>query len=485
MSLRTTTVAGVKWTSAVSFISAGLNFIRVLFLARVLAPADFGLAAIATAVLGILQIFADLGVGAAIVQRPEVSQRQLSALFWITVALSLVLAGGFILLIQPLARFYAAPDLGPLLLLASGVLPVGAVGAIPVLLLQRRLSFLALAISDVVSATVNAGVAIAAALLGMGAASIVLGLLVGTGVRSILVIAVEWEHFRPRGQWGLGDARSFLAFGLFQIGDRLLRGFATRIDQILIGKFLGTTDLGYYSLAYGLVIQPVARLASVVTRVTLPVYAKMQAELDRLARAFGGVLESLSTALVPLMVFLVAFATPVVTVLYDPRWQPSAPLLQLLAVAAMLWTVDYPTVTLQVSLGRAGLSFAWSGIVLVLTALGIVIGARSGIRGVALGILLAWAVVYVIEYFFVVRRLVTLSARVYFWDVIAVPVLISLASGAVALAVTVAAVRPSVQVPLGAALFTASYVVLLRVLRPSLAARLFSLVRLRSGADTG
>ncbi|HTY76569.1 MAG TPA: MOP flippase family protein [Candidatus Bathyarchaeia archaeon] len=478
MSLKQATISGLKWTSAASAGVAALNFLKTVVVARILSPGDFGRAAIAIALLDVLRVFSDAGVGAAIVQRASVTARQLTAIFWVTVAISMLLSGAFIAGIPMLDAFYRAPALSPLFIATATVLPLGAVGTIHVLLLQRRLAFGALALADVASALLNGVVAVWGALAGYGALAIVLGLVAGTGLRSVIVIAADWKEFLPLHRCRISDVRSFVGFGLFQMGDRLVRAFATRIDQILIGRFLGVTDLGYYSLAYNLAIQPIARAALILNRVTLPVFAKMQSEIPRLRRAFGQVLTLLSALVVPAMLFLVFFALPAIVTLYGPKWRPAAPLLQLLSLAAVFWTVDYPTTTLQVAMGQAGRSFMWSLIILGLTAAGVVAGAQISISGVAAGLLASWAVVFVLEYFFILRPLVGTEWRGYFWEALGAAAFNAAVAGAVALwAVRAIAAGNVTRLALGAAGFVFLYGVTLWFGRRGVAQELVAAVR--------
>ena len=479
MSLKQATISGLKWTSAASAVVAALNFLKTLVVARILSPHDFGLAAIAMALLDVLRVFSDAGVGAAIVQRPKITASELTGIFWITVGISLLLSTGFVALIPILVVFYRSPALSPLFLATSTVLPLGAVGAIHVLLLQRRLAFGTLAVADVVAAILNGVVAIWAAIAGYGALAVVLGLVAGACARSGIVIVADWREFLPLHRFRIADVRSFVGFGLYQIGDRLIRAFATRIDQILIGRLLGVTDLGYYSLAYNLAIQPIARAAIVLNRVTLPIFAKMQTEIPRLRRAFSQVLTLLAAVVVPGMVFLVFFAAPVIVTLYGRKWLPAVPLLQLLSVAAVFWTVDYPSTTLQVALGQVGRSFLWSGVILSMTAIGVVAGAQVSIAGVAVGLLASWGAVFVIEYYFILRPLVGLGPRAYFWGSLGTSSVSAAVAGAGALVLASTSPKPSLQLVSGVLAFVLLYATAIWTLRRQVGIELVAALRMR------
>ena len=472
MDLKKKVIVGLRWTALASVAATVLGFVKIVLLARILSPRDFGLAAIVMAILGVLQTFSDAGISAAIVQREQISQKQYSALYWLTIYTSLIVAAVYLLATPLITGFYNDPDLRGLLYLSASILVIWAVGLPYQMLIQRRLGFGTMATIDVVSAMANAGAAVTAALMGLGATAIIVGHIAGAALRSGPYLVIGGREFRPALVWHMRDAAGFIGFGLYQMGDRFVRNLASRIDQLLIGKLLGATELGYYNLAYNLVLQPITRVAPIVGRVTFPVYARMQQDLERLRKAYYKVLQSLATLLFPLLVFLAIFAEPVVLALYGAKWEPAVILVRILAIAAAFWTVDYPVGMLQVSLGRVGLSFVWSLIILALTGLAVVVGAGHGLAGVAVGIVMAWALVYVGEYPLVVRQLIGPGAREYFIGALGIPFTASAIAGLAAYAVTL--VIDTIYLRLGMALpiYLLLYVAIARKTAPKITGEL-------------
>lgn len=476
MSLRATAIGGLRLTTASYGIVAIVNFGKTIVLARILAPADFGLAAIVMAVLALMQTFGDAGIGAAIVQRADITAEQLTSLFWISIAVAVGMAGVYVLCIPAVARFYGHSDLRPLLYMSAAIPVIWAPGLQYQMLLQRNMRFGVLAGIDVAAGVMNAAASSVAAVAGLGAASIILGQVVSAVIRTIGCATFGAALFRPSLKCRMSDAKGFVSFGLFQLADRFVRSLATRIDQILIGKVLGATDLGYYNLAYNLVVQPLTRLAPILGRVMFPVYARMQHDIPRLKRAYFEVLQTLSLLLFPIMLFLAFFARRTVALLYGPRWVPAASSLSILAIAAVFWTIDYPVGTLQVAVGQVRRSFIWSVVILALVAAAVLIGWHRGLTGVASAILTAWAVLYVLEYLGIVVPILGSDNWQYFVGSLILPLGLSVVSGIIARLIVDASrslVTPS-DLLVGIVSFSAVYLALVMWAMRERAAKLLS-----------
>lgn len=412
-SLRKQAVSGVRWTTVSAVAGGGVQFLQLALLARLLAPEDFGLMAMVLVVLGFGQAYVDMGLSKAIIHRQDVTREQLSSLYWVNLA-----AGTAVFLLvfgaAPLvARFYGEPRLGSLLAWAALAFLVTPFGQQYHTLLEKELRFGQLALADVVSAVVGLLVSVFLAYRGAGVYALVVGQLASAGVRSGLLVGVGWREWRPALHFRRDDLRGYLGFGLFQMGERSVNYLAANMDKLLIGSLLGVGPLGYYNVAAQLMVRPFQLLSPVLTRVALPVFARMQNDHLRMREGYLQVLRATSLVVFPIYMGMAVLARPLVTLLLGSEWLPVVPVFQVLTILGFLWSLGNPLGSLLLAKGRADLGFYVNVVALVIYTIAILVGARVGLTGVAWGMVLAaGGVLFPLE-FWIRWRLVELRPAEY------------------------------------------------------------------------
>lgn len=360
-----------------------LNFGQTMVLAHLLAPRDFGLMAMIWVFLGLAQMLADAGVSNAIIQKQEVTRQQLSTLYWLTLAAG----AGITVLISlgaPLvADFYKEPALKGILPWVALNFALTALGQQFRMLAQRELRFHVLAVSDVSLAVTAAAVSILLAVWGAGVYSLVFGGLASTAARSAVLLAAGWSRWRPSFHFHLGEIRGFLAFGGFQLGDRIFNYAWSNVDYLLAGRFLGAANLGIYRLAYELVVRPLGTINPIFNAVAYPLFAKKQHDDAALRGGFLELLRLVATLSLPLLAGLAAVAPLAISVLFGPQWQAAVPLVRILAVLGALRSINNPIGAVLLAKGRVGLSCAIQFLTLVVNAIAFWWAAQIGMRALA------------------------------------------------------------------------------------------------------
>ncbi|MBJ6724273.1 MOP flippase family protein [Geomesophilobacter sediminis] len=391
MDLRQKTISGVKWSSLLSLGAAGLQFATMIALARLLTPAEYGLVGMTTMVVGFAVTFADFGVSNAVIHRQEVSGEELSSLFWLN-----VLVGGVLFALVSgvnslITAFFREPLLAGPLFLSGFVFVLAPWGQLSQTLLQKELRFRRLAVIQLLGAAVNAVLSVSLAFCGKGAYSIIIGQLAATAVQSILF------YFGTRGTWRLqwfcspSRVGSFLSFGLYQMGERMMNFLNSNFDYMLIGSLLGAKELGYYTLAYNLVLKPSQVINPILTRVAFPVLARVQHESSRLRHGYLKMLRYVASLNAPVMAGLAA-TVPLAFPLLGTQWLPAVPLVQILCVVGLLRAICNPVGALLMAKGRADLGFRWNASLMVTQIPGLYLGARWG---GSVGVAVAFAVLMV------------------------------------------------------------------------------------------
>jgi PST family polysaccharide transporter len=380
MSLRKAAISGVKW-SAVSHLGRRvLSLITTIILARLLAPSDFGLVAMAAVVIGFIELFQDLGTASAAIQRKDPSQSLLASMFWLNAGFGLA-ATLVLYFASPLAgAFYREPHVVPIMQALSLSFVLSGFSNLQKSLLERDLEFDKLARVEIGTGLFATLIGIASAFLGHGAWSLVYQMLSG----NLLMTLLLWRAspWRPSWQFEWREIRSVMAFSLNLTGASIFNYFARNADKLLIGRFLGSQDLGYYDLAYRLMLYPLQGIAAVIRRVMFPIYSRMQDDPAQFGRTYLKVASAIALISFPLMLGLAALAQPFVLTLFGTAWVPVIALLLILAPLGAVQSITTTVGDIYMATGRTDWGLWWTIGAGLLTVLSFVIGLPWGILGV-------------------------------------------------------------------------------------------------------
>lgn len=370
---------------AVTLLAQGskliIQTVSALALARLLTPEDYGLVGMVGTFTGFAALFTDLGLSTATIQAPEIRHRQISTIFWVNMASSLLLALVVVALAPAVAWFYGEPRLTLITEVLAVPFVLGGLTVQHQALLRRQMRFTALAIIEVLALLFGVTIAILAAILGAGYWSLIAMLLAGpSGVALGVWLASNWWPGLPT-RWS--DARGMLAFGAHLTGFHVLNYFARNVDNILIGRVWGAHALGFYSKAYGLLTLPLAQITAPVTAIAVVTLSRLSKEPDRYRSCYRRCLSLIAFVTMPVAVFLVVMSDEVIHVVLGPQWSEAAHIFMFLGIAALWQPVASSTGWLLVSQGRTAEMFWWGAAASFVTVCGIVLGLPWGTTGVA------------------------------------------------------------------------------------------------------
>jgi O-antigen/teichoic acid export membrane protein len=368
-SLRNAVARGVTWTSTSAGVLFFLGFAQTAALAHFLDPRDFGLMAALAVVLGFGRAFGDMGISSAIIARHTTSRATLSSLYWLNLAAGISVTLAVAASAPLVADFYNESQLRELLPLAALVFLIRAFGQQFFVLFEREMQFKSLAKIEVASSAVSTAAAIAAAASGAGVYALIVATLTQSTVWSVLLVIRGWRAWRPSFHFRIADVRGYLGFGLYQMGDRSVNFLSSNVDYLLIGRFLGVDALGAYSLAYQLVVKPVASFNPIVTRVAFPAFARRQDNEVALRNGYLEMIRLIAFALTPALVALAATAPVLVPVLFGDKWNSAIVLIEILALTGLLRALSNPVGSLFLAKDRPDIGFKVNvGILAVMTA---------------------------------------------------------------------------------------------------------------------
>jgi len=413
VSLKSQAVSGVKWSGVSTGVVTSLQFVTLAVLARLLSPSDFGLMGMITLVISFAQAFADMGLSNAIIQRQEVEEEHLSSFFWINVFAGIVLFV-CILFFRPIAVLYfKQPALSDYLIFAAFIFLIMPVGQIFTTLLIKELKFKALSKIEIAGMAVYSVTAIGFALAKFGVLSLIFGQLIRSLVTVIILFIIFRKTWLPRFHFSITEIKSYLSFGAFQMGERAVNYLSANIDYIIIGRFLGPAALGFYTLAYQIVIFPLTKMNPIITRVAFPAFSKIQDDNPRIRSGYCKVINYISMISFPMLIGMIVVAPEFIRLVYGPKWEASIIILQILCLVGLFKSLGNPIGSVLLAKGRADIGFYWNVFVVIIVSISVIVGAKWGIVGVAIAILILQ-----VPFFFIIQpivnKLIDLKLREYF-----------------------------------------------------------------------
>ncbi|HEX2206249.1 MAG TPA: lipopolysaccharide biosynthesis protein [Longimicrobium sp.] len=382
------TVRAGQWRMASWGIKTVLQLAVGVLLARLLAPAAFGLAGLAMVLIAFAQMVSELGLGLAVVQRRPLTERHLRTAFTASVVLGMAVAAALWLLAPPAARLLRTPELPPLLRALTLMFVFGALGATARATLQRALDFRRLFAVDVASYGLGyAAVAVPLALGGYGAWSLVWGSVVQAALGAALALRFAANPLRPL--LARTELRELCGYGVAATLNQLVNGTARNADTLLVGRLLGPASLGLYTRAFSLMTLPLYAVGDVMWHVLLPAMAEVRDDRARLGRAWLAAVQASALAAAPLMAGLAAAAPQVAAGVYGPAWTGMAAPLQVLCIAGVFRAIYHVSGALTHATGQVVAELwrqcAFAALVVAAT----LAGARWGVTGVAAGVTLS------------------------------------------------------------------------------------------------
>lgn len=378
-----TAVRGGSVTLVGQFSKLGLQVIGLFVLARLLTPTDFGLVAMVTAVVGFADVVRDLGLSSAAIQADRLSRGQKSNLFWINSGLGLVLtaacAGGSF----AIAALYHDPRLLDICLALSVTFLFNGLQTQFGAELSRQLRFVALTITDLVSAALPLLVAIGLALAGWGYWALVVQIVLQSFTTLVTrVVAARWWPGLPS---RTEPTRELLRYGWNLMLTQVLVYFSSNIDKVIIGSRFGAAPLGLYTRAMQLIVLPINQIFAPVTNVALPVLSRLRTVPERLSSQLLGAQVALGYPVAFFLAAVVAVADPFIPLAMGSQWGPVVPLFRLLAVSALFQAVNYVVYWIFLVQGRTGSHFRYSLVSRSILVLTVVTGSLVSLQGVAVG----------------------------------------------------------------------------------------------------
>lgn len=388
-------LSGLAWVVSGAAAQTLIKLLVLAILARVLAPYEFGLVALSMMLGTFVLMACRIGFGPALVQMPNLSQSSISAAMTMAIPVSALAAGGLVLATPAIADFFDEPLLVPLLYLNALVPFMQGISQVPESLLQRDLKFKVLTLLDGVSFVFGYGaVSIVLALNDFGAISVIYGLVAQEVIRTILLFSIRFV--RPSLDFAFSHVRGLVDFGFGISLVQTTNMAAYQLDNFVVSKTLGGEALGFYSRAYQVITVPTKLIGNSLIKALFPAMSLIQQDEVQIRTAFINTMSGIALITMPVTVVMVIFAPEIVMVMLGDQWGEAVVPFQILGLAIFFRVghkvceavirakgTVYRLWLRQLTFAGSVLAFAYAG-------------HGYGINGVAIGVLLACVLNYLI-----------------------------------------------------------------------------------------
>ncbi|WP_422006247.1 MOP flippase family protein [Roseivirga pacifica] len=397
--LRALVFKGVFWSFVNQVGVQVLQLATMAILARLLVPEDFGLMAMVAIATGFINVIRDFGLGASLVQRKEVSDDEFSTVFWLNIGVGLFLSVSVYFLASPIAIFFEDIRLVGLLKFLSLTFFLNAIGVVWDNILLKRVDFKQIFFRSTLSTLLSSIVAIVMALKGYGFWALAVQVYVK------IVSNHFFNYLRVRWLPGFVFKKEFLSdvfkFSIPLFADRSVNYWMRNADNMLIGKFLGKSELAFYTKAYSLMLLPVRQLSGTITKVLFPSFSLIQDDPSRVGQVYIKISRMIAFVAFPVMVLLSVKAESFVLLVYGDQWEEVIPIFRVLSLLGMFQALATVSGNIYLSQGKTMLLFKIGLFSRSLMILGIVMGMWfGGLMGLVYGYCITALIAFLPELYF-------------------------------------------------------------------------------------
>lgn len=324
----------VVWASVGQYFIIAINFSATLFLARLLTPAEFGVAALGGAIIGVAEAIRELAGGTFLIRESDLTHNKIRSTTTVNFLVTVVVATMLVLVSEPLSRAFEMPALASYLRIAAIGYVIGTLLYPQQALLSRNMAFNRLALINCAAALAGALVSVTLAFSGFKSNSFAWGAVASACTGTLIYLAVirNFSIYKP----SLSDWRSVVGFGAYSSATAILGRIAEAVPILIFGKLLTAAELAIGHRAILLCLFPERLLLAAVGAVALPELSRRSREGGDLKSAYLKALSIITAVYWPFMIMLAIFAQPVVELILGHQWLAVVPLVQILAPALML-----------------------------------------------------------------------------------------------------------------------------------------------------
>lgn len=416
MSLKKDFLSGVFYTALAKYSGIIISLVVASILARLLTPEEFGIVGVATVLIAFFNILGDIGIGPAVIQNSSLSKQDLSNIHTFTTYLGIGLGAIFFISAPWIASFYEDEALIGICRWLSLSIIFTCWGIVPLNLNYRAKQFRKIAFISLTIQFITGIFACLAAFVGWGVNSLVLQFVLSSALLSLSY------NYRNELKWSYSISRESLnkitKFSSFQFMFNIVNYFSRNLDKLLIGRYIGLAQLGYYEKSYRLMMLPLQNITFVISPVLLPIFSTFQNDIKQLGEKYLKLLIPLSYLAFPLSVVLYFCSPELILIIFGNLWQPSILPLQILSFTVGFQIIISTTGGVFQAMGETKRMFysgCWGAFFIISSFIIAIIGWKT-ILAVSIGYLIA-QIANVIQCFYSLFIALQLKPIIFFKQV--------------------------------------------------------------------
>jgi O-antigen/teichoic acid export membrane protein len=330
-------IKGGVWVFALRVLNRGLGFIRTIILARLLAPADFGLLGIAMLSISMLETFSQTGFQAALIQKKENINTYLDTAWTVSIIRGCVLFSILFFAAPFVAKFFNSPQAITVIRVVAISVLLSGLRNIGVVFFQKELEFNKQFYYEFSSTIVDLIVSISLALVLRNVWALIWGGIAANLIR--LFMSYVLHTYRPKFTFNKQKTKELFQFGKWVFGSSILIFLVTQGDDIFVGKILGVTALGLYQMAYLISNLPASEITHVISYVAFPAYSKIQDDPQYLREAYLKILQLTAFLSFPLAGLILVLAPDFIRIVFGTKWLQMVAPVQILVIAGLVRSI--------------------------------------------------------------------------------------------------------------------------------------------------
>jgi O-antigen/teichoic acid export membrane protein len=390
VSIESKVFKGVSWIAFFNFFSQSFSWIITLLIANILLPGDYGLMAMATIITDYAFLFNDLGLGSAIIQRPNLTQKELSSIFWFSLGISTVLAcccfpGAYLT-----AAIMHEPRVIPLTQTVGIIFICSGISIVPSCLLRKEMLFKSTGFIDLACVVISSVCMLVIAKFGGGVWSLLWGRIIRALVR--IFLAYRLSKWRPSFHFNFQESKSYLMFGIKIALSRSLFYMQEKADCFFAGRVWKPNVLGLYTFALQLAQIPTDKIAAVINLVAFPAFSKLQNDRDAFNKLFLQITKVTSMIVLPLFMGGFILGELLIHLLLNPKWYPMVGVFRLLCLSQIATSLVAINSWVHTSQGRPGWNIYYNIVSVLLMSVSFYFAVQHGLNA----IIIPWLTTYII-----------------------------------------------------------------------------------------
>jgi O-antigen/teichoic acid export membrane protein len=412
-SIKQQALSGIKWNSVAKITTDLLSVVQLMIVARYIDKADFGTMSIIHVVLGMVGMFTDLGMYAAMMHKQDITNDQYNSIYWFNWILNASIFVLVCIAAHPIALFYNDVNLTHLICLAALGILLAPFGKIFHTIKQKNLEFSFISKVGIIGNLLVFLTTVLFCLLGWGIYALIFPVLI-RGVFTAIVFSIAGrKQFKVQFHFNMSEIKDFFKIGIYDTGAQLMDYISYKIDIILVGRLFGLEVLGLYNMGKELALKTMKMINPIINSVATPILAKLQNEPDKIKLNYSRILSFVGFINIPILIALSIFSEEVVNIFFSEKYANAATFVRILAFWGIFASIGNPAGNLVVAKGRTDLSFKWTIIRCSLAPLFVYVASFFHVEAIAYSQVILRFVFFLIYWYMMIRPLAGLSLYEY------------------------------------------------------------------------